>query len=87
MTKFELFLATVTLSLLFIVGAVPVAKNILRKGNGTMELECRFGNFCDQFVDKSTRDKLGRRSNCVQFFLAVCRRHHSNGSTLVKATI
>lgn len=82
MMKFEVFFATVSLSLLLIVGAVPV-KKILRKGNATMELECRFGNFCDQFVAKN---ELERRSNCVQFFLAVYRRRLTNGSTHVKAT-
>lgn len=50
MLKSELIL----LALLSVVGAMPTRNNSngVGKSSTVLELECRFGNFCDQFVEK-----------------------------------
>lgn len=40
-----------------------------------MELDCRFGNFCDQFVGNKVRRSV-KQSNVVQFLSAAYQRCH-----------
>lgn len=77
MRTVELFILLPLLTV-SIVGALRVLEKGSRLGSKQiLELECRFGNFCDQCV--ATMLGLQSRLMPIKLFLTACRRHLLNG--------